>query len=153
MSEDSKEEQLTQAEQAKRKNALEQTSNNVEYYRNRSDTSDKPWYCITPYIDTEARKQNLKNHKYSGSDLGLSYIYFYNPVANKLVTCIPEWIAPNFLTVLGFIHTLVPMAVMFATQGPALYGPFPKWLCYVFAWCYFAYRMLDEMDGKQARRT
>lgn len=32
-------------------------------------------------------------------------------------------------------------------------GPIPSWFCFLQAWCYFAYRMLDEMDGKQARRT
>ena len=95
----------------------------------------------------------MKDHKYSGSDAGLAFIYFYNPLANKLVECLPNTIAPNTLTFLGFIHTLIPMALMFWTQGPEMYGPFDSWLCFVFAWCYFAYRMLDEMDGKQARRT
>lgn len=32
-------------------------------------------------------------------------------------------------------------------------NPVPNWFGYYQAFSYFAYRMLDEMDGKQARRT
>lgn len=42
---------------------------------------------------------------------------------------------------------------MFSLYGYDLLGPIPRWFCFFQAWCYFAYRMLDEMDGKQARRT
>lgn len=91
---------------------------------------------------------NLKNHKYSGSDEGLMYIYFYNPVANKLVTFIPETVAPNMITLLGFMHSITPMIVQFTVIGAQLMGPVPSWFCYLQAWCYFWYRMFDEMDGK-----
>jgi hypothetical protein len=113
MVESSKLTKLTQSEQALLKHA--QNNKNVEYYRNRSDNTERPWYSLTPYIDSEERRQNLKDHKYSGSDCGLAYVYFYNPVANKLVECLPKNIAPNTLTVLGFIHTLIPMVLMFVT--------------------------------------
>lgn len=32
-------------------------------------------------------------------------------------------------------------------------SPIPRWFYIIEAFCYFFYRMLDEMDGKQARRT
>lgn len=32
-------------------------------------------------------------------------------------------------------------------------NPIPRWFYIIEAFCYFFYRMLDEMDGKQARRT
>ena len=108
---------------------------------------------LTPYIYTEEARENLRTHKYFGSDAGISYVWFWNPVANKLVTYLPETVAPNTLTVLGFFHILLPLAMMFIFVGSDYYGPVPSWFCYLQAWCFFAYRMLDEMDGKQARRT
>ena len=97
--------------------------------------------------------ENLKLHKYSGSDEGLMYVYFYNPVATRLVECLPDWIAPNTLTLLGFVHTIVPLTTLFTVADFDLMGHVPNWFFFLQAWCYFAYRMLDEMDGKQARRT
>jgi len=81
------------------------------------------------------------------------YKYFYNPLANKLVTFLPETVAPNTLTVLGFLFTIVPFIVMFSISGASFYSEIPSWFCYVHAVTYFLYRLLDEMDGKQARRT
>ena len=105
-----------------------------------------------PYIWGE-RATHLKNHKYSGSDLGLAYRFCYNPLATRLVQCLPDWLAPNTLTLLGFFHTLLPIIILYTVVGSELFGPVPQWFCFLQAWCYFAYRMLDEMDGKQARRT
>ena len=110
------------------------------------------WCRILPIIGEEAA-ENLKLHKYSGSDEGLMYIYFYNPVASKLVSYLPDWIAPNTLTFLGFIHTIVPLTTLFTVADFDLMGEVPNWFFFLQAWCYFAYRMLDEMDGKQARAT
>ena len=113
----------------------------------------KSHLCKYLPIFGEEAAYNLKRHKYSGSDLGLLYKWFYNPVATKLVTCLPDWIAPNLITTVGFIHTIVPLCVLFCIDDFTLLGPVPRWFCFFQAWCYFAYRMLDEMDGKQARKT
>jgi len=110
------------------------------------------WCRVLPIFNDEAA-YNLKRHKYSGCDEGLLYIWFYNPVANKLVTYLPDWIAPNLITLVGFIHTIVPLVVLFTIADFDLLGEVPNWFFFFQAWCYFAYRMLDEMDGKQARRT
>ena len=90
----------------------------------------------------------MKDHVYSGSDLGILYKIFWSPVANWLVEFVPDWVAPNVLTLIGFIHTLVPVIVLFVIAGFDLIGPVPNWFFFFQAWCYFAYRMLDEMDGK-----
>lgn len=104
------------------------------------------------YITPEGQI-NLKNHKYSGSDEGIAYRFCYNPLANRLVERIPKTIAPNTITLVGFLHTLVPMLVFYLVAGNSLYGDVPRWWSFLHAWSFFAYRMLDEMDGKQARRT
>lgn len=105
-----------------------------------------------PYI-TPSAARNLKNHKYAGADNGFLYVYFYSPVANRLVELLPVTIAPNLLTLIGFLHTIVPFVIMTIFAKGSLMTHIPRWICFFQAWCYFAYRMLDEMDGKQARRT
>lgn len=104
-------------------------------------------------IFNEHAAYNLQRHKYSGSDEGILYKWFYNPVATKLVSYLPDWVAPNTLTLIGFIHTIVPLVTLFTIADFDLLGEVPRWFFFFQAWCYFAYRMLDEMDGKQARRT
>ena len=74
-------------------------------------------------------------------------------MATKLVSYLPDWIAPNLLTFIGFIHTIIPLVVLFCIADFDLVGEVPQWWFFFQAWCYFAYRMLDEMDGKQARKT
>lgn len=46
-----------------------------------------------------------------------------------------------------------PFLYLFITYGWNFSTPVGAGFCYANAVCYFAYRMLDEMDGKQARRT
>jgi ethanolaminephosphotransferase len=58
-------------------------------------------------------------------------------------------VAPNTLTILGFANNLIPFLIMI-WLGP---GVLPSWFVFLEAFCYFVYRLLDEMDGKQARRT
>ena len=104
-------------------------------------------FLLKPYIDRKGAK-NLKEHKYSGSDAGLAYIYFYDPLAKYLVELLPEEIAPNTLTMVGFCHTLAPIIILYTCIGCALIGDVPTWFIFLQAWFYFIYRLLDEMDGK-----
>ena len=48
--------------------------------------------CFTPYLSEEAADR-LKLYKYSGGDNGIVYRLFYNPVALKLVSFTPEYVA------------------------------------------------------------
>ena len=76
------------------------------------------------------------------------YKYFYNPVATKLVEYLPETVAPNTLTVLGLLGTVIPFGILLGVCGCTLCGDVPAWFFFIHAITYFVYRMLDEMDGK-----
>jgi len=54
---------------------------------------------------------------------------------------------------LGLLCTLIPFLALMSISGAYLVGEVPSWFLYVHAFTYLCYRMLDEMDGKQARRT
>lgn len=96
---------------------------------------------------------NLKNHKYAGNDFGITWVYFYNPVAKWLVQFIPDWIAPNLITFVGFLHSIAAWALVYAFFGTDCDSYVANWFCIFCFFAYFAYRMLDEMDGKHARKT
>ena len=62
-------------------------------------------------------RNNLKLYKYAGGDRGYVYIYFYNPVANKIVNYLPETMAPNLVTLIGFIFSVLPFVILFSFYG------------------------------------
>jgi ethanolaminephosphotransferase len=51
------------------------------------------------------------------------------------------------------MFTVVPTLLLFSLFGMAFEGHVDSWWCYLQAFSYLAYRMLDELDGKQARKT
>lgn len=57
----------------------------------------------------------------------------------------------------GFFFSLLPFVLLFSMCGTHMQDQpgkeIPRWFFILEAICYFCYRMLDEMDGKQARRT
>ena len=104
------------------------------------------------YVSPDAA-QKLKLYKYAGGDEGILYVYFYNPASKALVEYLPDTLAPNVITLVGFLFSVVPCFYLFWNYGLDFSTPVPASFCYANALCYLIYRMLDEMDGKQARRT
>ncbi|CDW80744.1 cdpalcohol phosphatidyltransferase [Stylonychia lemnae] len=107
---------------------------------------------FTPYISEDAA-QKLKTYKYAGGDSGIAYRCFYNPLALKLVDYLPDTVAPNLITLIGFMFNVIPFIVLFSAYGTDFSGKIPIWFHIAIAISYLIYRILDEMDGKQARKT
>lgn len=67
----------------------------------------------------------------------------------------PKFIAPNLITLAGWVFSVVPWIILFGLYGPAMSNdpkyPIPSWYFFGQAVCYFIYRILDEVDGKHAR--
>jgi hypothetical protein len=109
----------------------------------------RKFFSVTPYIDSEDRKNNLITHQYQAEDKSITYQYIMNPLAKKLTEkFVSPNVAPNTLTLISFMHTVVPLVLTYSIEGPDLTAPFPRWLCFVYAYCLMVYRVLDEMDGK-----
>tara|TARA_B110000285_G_C14923190_1_gene513614 strand:- start:563 stop:817 length:255 start_codon:yes stop_codon:yes gene_type:complete len=73
---------------------------------NRFSENKKPFYQLTPYIDSEGLA-NLHKFKYNGSDTGYAYRFFYNPVALWCVGKTSENIAPNVVSKLYFFSNIL----------------------------------------------
>mmetsp|Transcript_26257 Transcript_26257/g.18623 ORF Transcript_26257/g.18623 Transcript_26257/m.18623 type:complete len:201 (+) Transcript_26257:171-773(+) len=86
-------------------------------------------------------------------DAGIAYKHFWSPLANWAVQKLPEDLAPNTITLVGFLHGLLPLIILYSCVGLQMVGEIPQWFFFLQFYCFFMYRLFDEMDGKQARRT
>jgi len=103
------------------------------------------------YLDDEAIAY-MKTYKYSGADLSYVYRFILTPMNIFLVEYFPLWLAPNMITLISFVLTLMAN-LLTAYYSPSFDSPVPSWLCFLVAILLFAYQTLDNLDGRQARRT
>ncbi|BCS03742.1 sn-1,2-diacylglycerol cholinephosphotransferase [Aspergillus luchuensis] len=94
----------------------------------------------------------LKSYKYSSVDKSYISNYILRHYWNAFVEILPLWLAPNMVTLLGFLF-IVGNVMLIEVYMPDLVGPAPSWLYYSFALGMWMYSTLDNVDGKQARRT
>ena len=102
---------------------------------------------------SSSQRSALRAHKYSGQDKSLVYKFILSPLAAWFVELLPLWVAPNLITLLGLA---IPAATYAAGHyySPTLEcGGVPRWLFLANGVGLFMYQTLDNMDGKQARRT
>ncbi|KAF8469648.1 CDP-alcohol phosphatidyltransferase [Kalaharituber pfeilii] len=95
---------------------------------------------------------NLKTYKYQAVDKSFISRYVLKHYWNWAVELLPMWLAPNAVTLIGFGFILTNVATL-ALVMPDLIGPGPSWLYYSFAAGLWMYSTMDNVDGKQARRT
>ena len=102
---------------------------------------------------TSQHLENIRNYKYHGADTSYTYIYVLSPWAQFCVdTFVPLWMAPNLITLLGLFASVVSTTCVLL-YNPTLSADGPRWLAALTGICLFLYQTLDNMDGKQARRT
>ncbi|RWA12594.1 hypothetical protein EKO27_g2524 [Xylaria grammica] len=100
---------------------------------------------------------HLRSYKYSAVDKSPVSNYILRPYWNAFVELLPLWLAPNMVTLLGFFFILANVGLLVIVM-PDLVGPVskhqgPSWLYLSFAFGLFMYQTMDNVDGKQARRT
>ncbi|KAK3394491.1 cholinephosphotransferase 1 [Podospora didyma] len=95
---------------------------------------------------------HLKSYQYSAVDKSPISHYILRPYWNAVVELLPLWLAPNMVTLLGFFCILANVGLLVIFM-PDMVGPGSPWLYYSFAFGLFMYQTMDNIDGKQARRT
>jgi ethanolaminephosphotransferase len=97
--------------------------------------------------------QNLGVYKYNGVDqsflANLIMKHWWNWLIDNVV---PPTIAPNVLTLMGFFCVLAANLVLWA-YSPLMDRAAPNWTYVFAALMIFCYQTLDNLDGKQARKT
>jgi len=117
------------------------------------------------YIDAAGQKA-LKEYKYSGSDLSLTYKYVLSPLAQFCVDKFtPVTMAPNTITFLGLLGMFCSYCVMWwycpgIEEAVVVDGEtttdnssIPRWIFLFNCLMMLFYQTMDNMDGKQARKT
>ena len=106
-----------------------------------------------PYVSAAGRAK-MAGYQYSGRDLSLYYRHVQSPLCDRLVRGLPRWLAPNAITLAGLACTACATAAMLGHSAGLRGEPGRHpWVYYLQAACHIAYQTLDNMDGKQARRT
>jgi len=101
---------------------------------------------------SEDALRHLKAYKYSSVDKSYLSRYVLRHYWNGFVELLPLWLAPNMVTLLGFLFILANVALL-AIFIPDLVGPGPNWVYISFGIGVWMYSTMDNVDGKQARRT
>mmetsp|Transcript_21555 Transcript_21555/g.59751 ORF Transcript_21555/g.59751 Transcript_21555/m.59751 type:complete len:440 (+) Transcript_21555:86-1405(+) len=93
----------------------------------------------------------LQSYKYKSG--GYTYLdTLHNPFWNYLVECLPTWLAPNLITLLGALGILSAYAANIVFNA-SFQDEAPSWVYMLTAASIVLYINLDCIDGKQARRT
>lgn len=98
--------------------------------------------------------ENLIDFKYSCKNDSILYNYVTSPALdNYLMKYIPLWVAPNTLTLMSFIFNFFTFILISFEAGNDFNKALSKITCFMQAFSHFIYIVLDNSDGKQARRT
>ncbi|PGG99450.1 hypothetical protein AJ79_08524 [Helicocarpus griseus UAMH5409] len=101
---------------------------------------------------SEEALSHLKTYKYSSVDKSFVSRYILRHYWNAFVELLPLWLAPNMVTLIGFMF-IVGNLILLEIAIPDLVGPTSQWVYYSFALGIWMYSTMDNVDGKQARRT
>uniref|UniRef100_A0A0A9VWT0 Cholinephosphotransferase 1 n=1 Tax=Lygus hesperus TaxID=30085 RepID=A0A0A9VWT0_LYGHE len=111
--------------------------------------STYPWFLWRPL--SQKSLQNLHTHKYKvgGNTLvdTCMNMVFWKPVSK----CLPPWLAPNLITLLGFFPILT-ISIIMLYCSPTFDSTCPSWLYVLAALGIFFYQTMDSLDGLQARQ-
>ncbi|KAL7522978.1 hypothetical protein ACHAWX_007756 [Stephanocyclus meneghinianus] len=127
-----------------------------------TSSPERSYYYLSSHAATV-----LPRYRYHGEDLSLLYKYVLSPLAGGVVDRIPMWVAPNVITLGGLALMALSYGVIWACC-PGLYegnehvvsnlngesrGGVPSQIFLLNGIAMLLYQTLDNMDGKQARRT
>ncbi|EER39068.1 sn-1,2-diacylglycerol cholinephosphotransferase [Histoplasma capsulatum var. duboisii H88] len=101
---------------------------------------------------SEDALSHLKTYKYSSVDKSFISRYILKHYWNAFVELLPLWLAPNMVTLIGFMF-IIGNLILLEIAVPDLIGPAPAWVYYSFGMGVWMYSTMDNVDGKQARRT
>ena len=107
--------------------------------------------CISPL--SQQKLENLKYFKYKSTDDSLLYNKCMSPCLNKLVNYLPTWLAPNLITLFSLCFNIFAALISFSDGGFDFSFKLKSSTCFIIGIFQLIYQLLDNIDGKQARRT
>lgn len=95
----------------------------------------------------------LRQYSYSAVDRSFVSRYVLNPYWTWCAEFMPSWLAPNCITMIGISAILFSNLLILILQNGDLKTPMWRIVYLVFAVSLFFYQTMDNIDGKQARKT
>lgn len=96
--------------------------------------------------------EQLRLYKYSSEDHSVISKYVLKRWWNFFVQIFPLSMAPNVVTLLGFVFIVFNLLCVFY-YDPTLDTTLPRWCYFFYAFGLFMYQTFDGCDGCHARRT
>ena len=107
--------------------------------------------CIAP-LSAEIL-ENMKNFKYKSTDDSILYQKCMSPCLNKVVNYIPRNIAPNLITLISLCFNILASIISYNDGEFDFSHKLKSSTCMIIGLFQLLYQLLDNIDGKQARRT
>ena len=107
--------------------------------------------CISPL--PQETLQNMKNFKYKSTDDSIMYNKCMSPCLNKVVNYLPTWLAPNLITLISLCFNIFASVISYLDGGFDFSFQLKWSTCFIIGIFQLIYQLLDNIDGKQARRT
>lgn len=90
----------------------------------------------------------MHTHAPKSSCFSPYYTYVMSPMCDFFVSFLPTWLAPNLITVTGFMVLIFTHLFMLYLYGTSTEGPFDSWFCVFVGLSYTLYSILDNIDGR-----
>ena len=107
--------------------------------------------CISPL--PQETLENMNNFKYKSTDDSIMYNKCMSPCLNVLVDYLPRWLAPNLITFISLCFNIFAAIISYNDGGFDFSVKLKPATCLVIGIFQLIYQLLDNVDGKQARRT
>jgi len=107
--------------------------------------------CISPL--PKKTLDNLTQYKYKYRNDSILYGYCMSPFLNKMVVFLPKKLAPNLITFCSLMCNIIAFYFSVNDGGFDFSQPLKRRTCYIIGFTQLFYSLLDNIDGKQARRT
>ena len=101
----------------------------------------------------QEKLENMNQFKYKYTNNSLLYNNIFSPCLNKLVNYLPTNLAPNLITFFSLMCNVIAFVIALLDGGFDFSQPLKTSTCYVIGIFQLLYQILDNIDGKQARRT
>jgi len=95
---------------------------------------------------------SAKQYKYNGIDESIFAKLFLRKYWDSCMKFIPMTVAPNTITLIGFLFEVFSFVLSYV-YSDGLKKELPWFVCFLNGICLFVYQTLDNLDGRQARRT
>lgn len=107
--------------------------------------------CISPL--PQETLANMRRFQYKSTDASIFYGKCLSPCLNKFMNYFPTFIAPNLITLFSLICNIIGAVITYLDAGFDFSLQLKSRTCFIIGTTQFLYLLLDNIDGKQARKT